>query len=50
MQAPATGDAVLSWKMGMAVTVLVGLFKMGLSFAGNAVRRAIPRAGPGAPT
>jgi AGZA family xanthine/uracil permease-like MFS transporter len=41
----ATGDAVLSWKMGMAVTVLVGLFKMGLSFAGNAVRRAIPRAG-----
>jgi AGZA family xanthine/uracil permease-like MFS transporter len=41
----ATGDAVLSWKMGMAVTVLVGLFKMGLSFAGNAVRRAMPRAG-----
>jgi adenine/guanine/hypoxanthine permease len=41
----ATGDAVLSWKMGMAVTVLVGLFKMGLSFAGNAVRRSIPRAG-----
>jgi adenine/guanine/hypoxanthine permease len=41
----ATGDAVLSWKMGMAVTVLVGLFKMGLSFAGNAVRSAIPRAG-----
>ena len=31
----ATGDAVLSWKMGMAVTVLVGLFKMGLSFAGT---------------
>lgn len=41
----ATGDAVLSWKMGMAVTVLVGLFKMGLAFAGNAVRRSIPRAG-----
>jgi AGZA family xanthine/uracil permease-like MFS transporter len=41
----ATGDAVLSWKMGMAVTVLVGLFKMGLSFAGNAVRGAVPRAG-----
>jgi AGZA family xanthine/uracil permease-like MFS transporter len=40
-----TGDAVMSWKMGMAVTVLVGLFKMGLSFAGNAVRRAMPRAG-----
>lgn len=41
----ATGDAVLSWKMGMAVTVLVGLFKIGLAFAGNAVRAAVPRAG-----
>jgi AGZA family xanthine/uracil permease-like MFS transporter len=40
-----TGDAMLSWKMGMAVTVLVGLFKMGLSLAGNAVRSAVPRAG-----
>lgn len=40
----ATGDAVLSWKMGMAVTVLVGFFKMGLSLAGNAVRAAVPRA------
>ncbi|HEX9688557.1 MAG TPA: MFS transporter [Thermoanaerobaculia bacterium] len=40
-----TGDAVLAWKIGMAVTVLVGLFKMGLSLAGNAVRSAIPRAG-----
>ena len=41
----ATGDAILSWKMGMAVTVLVGLFKMGLAFSGNAVRSAVPRAG-----
>ena len=40
----ATGDAILSWKMGMAVTVLVGLFKLGLSFASNAVRAAVPRA------
>jgi AGZA family xanthine/uracil permease-like MFS transporter len=40
----ATGDAVLTWKMGMAVTVLLGLFKTGLSLAGNAVRRAVPRA------
>ena len=40
----ATGDAVLCWKMGMAVTVLVGLFKLGLSLAGNAVRAAVPRA------
>ncbi len=40
----ATGDAALTWKMGMAVTVLLGLFKLGLAFAGNAVRRAVPRA------
>src|SRR5262249_4258455 len=41
----ATGDAELTWKMGMAVTVLLGLVKLGLAFAGNAVRRAVPRAG-----
>ncbi|MBI2955749.1 MAG: MFS transporter [Acidobacteria bacterium] len=40
-----TGDAELSWKMGMAVTVLAGLFKMGLALVGNAVRAAVPRAG-----
>ncbi len=40
----ATGDALLTWKMGMAVTVLVGLFKIGLALGGNAVRRAVPRA------
>ena len=40
----ATGDAVLSWKMGMAVTVLVGLFKTALALSGNAVRSALPRA------
>ncbi len=40
----ATHDAYLAWKAGMAVTVLVGLFKIVLSFGGNAVRRAVPRA------
>jgi AGZA family xanthine/uracil permease-like MFS transporter len=40
----ATGDAVLTWKMGMAVTVLLGLVKTGLALGGNAVRRAVPRA------
>jgi AGZA family xanthine/uracil permease-like MFS transporter len=40
----ATHDAELAWKMGMAVTVLVGVFKIGLSFFGNTVRRALPRA------
>ena len=40
----ATHDAYLAWKMGMAVTVIVGVFKIALSFAGNAVRNALPRA------
>jgi len=40
----ATGDAELTWKTGMAVTVLLGVIKLGLAFAGNAVRRAVPRA------
>jgi AGZA family xanthine/uracil permease-like MFS transporter len=39
-----THDAYFAWKMGMAVTVLVGVFKIVLSFSGNAVRRALPRA------
>jgi len=39
-----TGDALLTWKIGMAVTVLLGVFKIALSFAGNAVRAAVPRA------
>ena len=40
----ATHDAMLAWKIGMAVTVLVGVFKIGLSFCGNAVRSIVPRA------
>jgi adenine/guanine/hypoxanthine permease len=40
----ATHDAWLAWKMGMAVTVLVGVFKIALSFVGNSVRRVVPRA------
>ena len=28
----ATHDAMLAWKMGMAVTVIVGVFKIALSF------------------
>jgi adenine/guanine/hypoxanthine permease len=39
-----TGDALLTWKIGMAVTVLLGIFKIVLSFAGNAVRTVVPRA------
>lgn len=39
-----SGDAMLAWKTGMAVTVLAGIFKIALSFAGNRVRLIVPRA------
>jgi adenine/guanine/hypoxanthine permease len=40
----ATGDAVLAWKVGMAVTLAIGVTKVVLSFAGDWVRRVVPRA------
>ena len=40
----ATGDPVLAWKVGMAVTVVMGLVKLALAFAGEWVRRLVPRA------
>jgi adenine/guanine/hypoxanthine permease len=40
----ATGDAVLAWKVGMAVTGVMGVVKLALAFGGDWVRRAVPRA------
>jgi AGZA family xanthine/uracil permease-like MFS transporter len=40
----ATGDAVLAWKVAMAVTLAIGLLKCGLAFGGDWVRRIVPRA------
>jgi adenine/guanine/hypoxanthine permease len=40
----ATGDPVLAWKVGMAVTIAIGVVKCALSFAGDWVRRIVPRA------
>src|SRR5215510_6499315 len=40
----ATGDPIRAWKIGMAVTVGMGLLKLGLAFAGDWAHRAIPRA------
>jgi AGZA family xanthine/uracil permease-like MFS transporter len=40
----ATGDAMLAWKVGMGVTIAIGLAKTVLSFAGDLVRRVVPRA------
>jgi AGZA family xanthine/uracil permease-like MFS transporter len=40
----ATGDPVLAWKVGMAVTIAIGVVKCVLSFTGDWVRRVVPRA------
>jgi len=39
-----TGDPVLAWKVGMGVTVAMGALKLVLAFAGDWVRRLVPRA------
>jgi AGZA family xanthine/uracil permease-like MFS transporter len=39
-----TGDAELAWKVGMGVTVAMGALKLVLAFAGDWVRRLVPRA------
>jgi AGZA family xanthine/uracil permease-like MFS transporter len=39
-----TGDPVLAWKIGMGVTVGMGVVKLGLAWAGDWVRSALPRA------
>src|SRR5581483_6012576 len=39
-----THDPVLAWKIGMGITVAMGVIKLGLAFAGDWVRRVVPRA------
>jgi AGZA family xanthine/uracil permease-like MFS transporter len=39
-----TGDPVFAWKIGMGVTVAMGGLKLVLAFAGDWVRRLVPRA------
>jgi len=40
----ATGDATLAWRVGMAVTIAIGVAKTVLAFAGDWARRVVPRA------
>lgn len=40
-----TGDALLTWKVGMAAIVAMGLLKTVLSFFGDRLARLIPQAG-----
>jgi AGZA family xanthine/uracil permease-like MFS transporter len=39
-----TRDPVLAWQIGMGVTVAMGGVKLALAFAGERVRRSVPRA------
>ena len=41
----ATKDPQLTWQVAMATVVLMGTFKISVSFCGPALRRIIPRAG-----
>ena len=41
----ATKDAHLTWQVAMATIVLMGVFKIAVSFCGPGLRRIIPRAG-----
>jgi adenine/guanine/hypoxanthine permease len=40
-----TKDATLTWQVGMATLMIIGVFKVILSFFGESIRRRIPQAG-----
>ncbi len=37
--------AIVAWQVGMAAMILIGVFKVAMSFAGDYVRRWVPDAG-----
>src|SRR5688572_14204494 len=39
---PAADAAVVAWQVGMATIVLIGVFKVAMSFVGEHVRRLLP--------
>ena len=39
-----TRDPVMAWKIGMGITVAMGVIKLGCAFAGDWARRVVPRA------
>lgn len=42
---PEQEAALVAWQVGMATMVLVGIFKVAMSFAGERIRKTIPEAG-----
>jgi AGZA family xanthine/uracil permease-like MFS transporter len=41
----ATQDPMVTWQVGMATMMLIGVVKLGFSFAGDRIRRLVPQAG-----
>jgi AGZA family xanthine/uracil permease-like MFS transporter len=42
---PEADAAILAWQVGMAAMVIIGVFKLILTFFGDAIRRVVPQAG-----
>jgi adenine/guanine/hypoxanthine permease len=42
---PEHDAAIAAWQVGMACMILIGLFKVGMSFVGGAIQRTMPGAG-----
>lgn len=41
----SSGDPMVTWQVGMATMMFMGVLKLGLSFAGGWVQRVVPQAG-----
>jgi AGZA family xanthine/uracil permease-like MFS transporter len=42
---PVPDAAVLAWQVGMAAMVVIGIFKVAMTFVGDRIRRIVPQAG-----
>jgi AGZA family xanthine/uracil permease-like MFS transporter len=42
---PPADAAVVAWQVGMACLILIGLFKLAMSFLGGVIQRVVPQAG-----
>ena len=42
---PEADAAILAWQVGMAAMVLIGVFKLAMTFVGDQIRRWVPQAG-----
>jgi adenine/guanine/hypoxanthine permease len=42
---PEAEAGIVAWQVGMACMILIGLFKLGMSFIGGAIQRVVPKAG-----